>query len=172
MTGCTVVLVGTSHIYQTAEERCPLQNAQDFQHFLSEACRQYDIRTVAEEMNAEALAEVGRNESTPQRVANKLSLTHLFCDPDRGERNRLGLLQENDVKIQAFFGRISNDEIARRIRDEYGKREHYWLERLRTVKHWPVLFICGANHVMSFEAILEADGFSVRRIADDWAPTS
>ena len=172
MTGRPVVLLGTSHMYQTAKERCPPQHAQDFRCFLSEACRRYDIRTVAEEMNAEALAEVSRNESIPHQVASELSLTHLFCDPDRGERKHLGLLQENEVKAQAFLNRISDDETARRIHDEYVKRERFWLERLRTVNKWPVLFICGAEHVMSFESILEADGFSVRRIADDWAPTS
>ncbi|MCY4613324.1 MAG: hypothetical protein OXB94_06870 [Nitrospira sp.] len=107
-----IVLIGTSHPYQTAEERCPPQGAQTFQRFLLEACRRYDIRTVAEEMNVEALVEVKRNESIPQRVASELSLTHLFCDPDRKQRRELGLLQENDIRIQQFSDpNISDDEI-------------------------------------------------------------
>lgn len=164
------MLIGTGPPYQTAEERCPPQGAQAFQRFLSEACRRYGIRTVAEEMNAEALAEVKRNESIPQRVASELSLTHLFCDPDRKQRRELGLLQENDIRIQQFSDpNISDDEIERQICSALTRREHYWLERLQTVIQWPVLFICGADHVKSFEGILKDKGFSVECIAEDWS---
>lgn len=166
-----IVIIGTSHQYQTAEERCPPLGAQAFHWFLSEACRRYGIQTVAEEMNEEALAEVERNESIPQRVARELSLTHLFCDPNRKQRRDRGLLQENDIEIQKFFDpTISKDEIERRKREALTGREQYWLERLQTVpeSEWPVLFICGANHVKSFTGILEGKGFSVERIAHDW----
>ena len=165
-------LIGTSHPYQTAEERCPPQGAQAFQRFLSEACRRYGIRTVAAEMNAEALAEVKRNESIPQRVAKDLSLKHRFCDPNREERGKLGIFQENYLRIKSFPNPpMPEDEIKRQLLEGDRRREQYWLECLLTEPQveWPVLFICGADHVKSFERILKDKGFSVECIAEDWS---
>ena len=168
-----IALIGTSHKYQKEDKDCSKQDAQAFKDFLEKACCDYNIRTVAEEMNEEALVEVDRNESIPQRVAGELSLTPLFCDPDRKQRRDRGLLQENDIRIQQFSDpNISDDEIEEQIRAAWMGRELYWLERLQTVpeSEWPVLFICGAHHVTSFSRILEEKGFIVTRIEDDWEP--
>ena len=51
----TIVLIGTNHIYQARSPRCRPEDAQAFQRFLSEECRQHGIQTVAEEMNPQGL---------------------------------------------------------------------------------------------------------------------
>ena len=66
----TIVLVGTTHRYQT--QGCKPEDAQAFQRFLLQKCRQYGIKTVAEELNEEAL-EMTKNglETTKQKWENK-----------------------------------------------------------------------------------------------------
>lgn len=53
----TIALIGTKHEYQTQSLECQPEDAQAFQRFLSEKCRQYGIKTVAEEMSKQALEE-------------------------------------------------------------------------------------------------------------------
>ncbi len=169
----TIVLIGTSHTYQRADKQCPPGGPQAFQRFLAEACFQYGIQTVAEEMNEQALEEVARKESIPQQVANDLSLKHRFCDPNRAQRAHLGIQTDNQIEVDRFCDpTISQDEVARRKRESLMRRELYWLDRLRTVpeSEWPILFICGADHVKSFPTILEERGVIVEHIADDWSP--
>ncbi len=51
----TIALIGTNHIYQTQSPRCQPEDAQAFQRFLLQVCRQYGIKTVAEELSKQAL---------------------------------------------------------------------------------------------------------------------
>lgn len=166
-----IALIGTSHKYQKEDKDCSKQDVQAFKDFLEKACRVYNIRTVAEEMSEQALEEAHRNNSIPQQAAKALSLKHLFCDPDGERRALLGIEYETAI-VEVFFDRVSCDEAKRRKCESRTKRELYWLERLQTVpeSEWPVLFICGADHVKSFKGILEDNGFSVETIADDWSP--
>ena len=147
-----IVLIGTDHNYQKLgppfqledPENIRLGHAQDFQRYLFEVCPQYGIKTVAEEMNKQALDEAKekwktrkkalerknprvwlpddlegnkaklkrceealewheKGMSIPQRVAKELSLKPLPCDPNRGQRTKLGIFNENDLRIQPFL---------------------------------------------------------------------
>lgn len=168
-----IALIGTSHKYQKEDKGCSKQDVQAFKDFLEKACSDYNIRTVAEEMSEQALEEADRNNSIPQQAAKVLSLKHLFCDPDRKERERLGIFQENYLRIKSFPNLpLPEDEIRRQSLEGDRRREQYWLECLLTEPEieWPVLFICGAHHVTSFSRILEEKGFILTRIEDDWEP--
>ena len=233
-----IVLIGTAHKYQKLSLCCLLKHAQAFQRFLLEKCPQYGIKTVAEEMNEQALEET-REEwerykkvlertdwpkeklerykqalekdredwdqhkkrleskewikeelmrcgealewhkermSIPQRVAKELSLKPLPCDPNRGQRTKLGIFHENDLRIQPFLNSsppMSEDEIQRQILEGHRKRERYWLEQLQqevSESEYPVLFICGAKHVDTFSKLLEEHDFNVICICKDWEP--
>ena len=209
----TIGLIGTNHIYQTQSIRCLPEDAEAFQRFLLKECRQYDIKTVAEELNTQALEMTkkaweenkkdlerrkendawieedlegelkrckealewhNKGMSIPQRVAAKLSLKHLFCDPDGKQRQLLGIEAEDVIELDQFFNcSISDDDVKRRKRESRTQRECYWLNRLRQEvpqSEWPILFICGADHVGSFSKILEEEGFIVIRIEDHWKP--
>ena len=48
----TIILIGTSHSYQT--QACKTEDAQAFQWFLLQKCRQSGIKRLAEELNKEA----------------------------------------------------------------------------------------------------------------------
>ena len=87
--------------------------------------------------------------SVLKRVAEeKPPIEHYFCDPD-GK-------QCTDLRIE---------------RDNWTKREHYWLDRLQQKvpdSEYPVLFICGADHVDTFSKLLEENDFNVICICKDW----
>ena len=158
-----IVVVGTSHSIQTA--------SLELKAFLESICKEVKICAIAEEMNKGALAERGYAESIPMQVANALQLPHRFCDPNREERARLDIGQENDIRAQAWLSRskLSESEITARVAESHAKRERYWLEQLRTLNLWPVLFICGADHVRTFCQLLKQQGISVQIEAEDWA---
>ena len=159
-----VIVVGTSHTIQTADL--------ELQPFLDSLCQEFKIQAVAEEMNEEALAENNCVASIPIRVANALQIPHRFCDPSRIERAKLEIRQENDIRISAFPSTLSESEVAAHVAESHAKRERYWLKQLRSLNLWPVLFVCGADHVPSFCRILKAEGIGVHIAAEDWASNS
>ena len=202
-----IVLIGTAHPYQT--QGCKPEDAEAFLGFLSQKCHQYSIKTVAEELNEQALEmtkksleetkerlesknskglalenlkwikkvlERWEGKSVAQKVAAELGLKELlFCEPDSEQRKLLGIEDERLIELERDFERrISADEAKRRIRESRTKREHYWLKRLREKvpkSEYPVLFICGAEHVDTFSKLLEENDFNVTCICKDWKPS-
>lgn len=158
-----IIVVGTSHTIQTTTS--------ELKPFLDNLCREFKVCVVAEEMSKEALAENNCTASIPMQVASALRVPHLFCDPNREERARLEIHQENDIRIEAFLSTVTSEtEIAARIAESHTKRERYWLEQLRNLNTWPVLFICGADHVTSFCQLLRQEGIAMHVAAEDWIP--
>ena len=158
-----VILVGTDHTLQTTR----LQ----LKAYLEGLCRKFNIRAIAEEMNAEALSDLNTVSSIPQRVAGVLRIPHRYCDPNRAERAKLDIRQENDIRKQAFLSNaaLSESEIAACVAESHAKREQYWLMQLRNLNAWPVLFVCGADHVASFSELLALENISVHVAVEDWA---
>ena len=213
-----IFLIGTEHKYQKQDVERSWEDAQAFQSFLLRACHQCRIKTVAEELNPQALEEAkkrwqnlkkvveGYNKnggyikevkehrkealqvieealkwhkegmSIPQ-LAAKPPRKHLFCDPDWEERKERKIRYVGHLRNKMDDSSIATDEkkkIKRQIRKEDRKRELYWLERLRLKvpeSEWPVLFICGADHVKTFSRILKENDFDVKHIDDDWEPS-
>jgi hypothetical protein len=156
-----VIVFGTSHTIQTADLK--------LKPFLESLCQKFKVHAVAEEMNEEALAEKGCTTSIPMQVASALQIPHRFCDPNRMERVRLEIRQENDIRISAFPSTLPESEVATRVAESHAKRERYWLEQLRSLNFWPVLFVCGAEHVASFRHLLKQEGIVAHIAAKDWA---
>lgn len=156
-----VIVVGTSHPIQMA--------ALELKPFLENLCRQFNVRAVAEELSEEALTEKKCAASIPMQVATALRVPHQFCDPNRAVRAKLEISQENDIRVQGFPSVLSESEVAARLAESHAKRERYWLEQLRNLDVWPVLFVCGADHVASFCQILKREGIAAHVAAGDWA---
>jgi hypothetical protein len=156
-----VIVVGTSHTIQVADL--------DLKPFLKRLCQEFEVHAVAEEMNEEALAEKNCTVSIPMQVASELQMPHRFCDPNRAERAKLRIRQENDIRISAFPSTLPESEVATRLAESHANRERYWLEQLRSLDLWPVLFVCGADHVASFSHLLTQENIVVQIAAEDWA---
>jgi hypothetical protein len=137
-----IFIVGTSHAGYQIRPRCGPQNGADaFKQYVLEAARTHAVQTVAEEMSDEVLQ--GRR-TVGCEAAKEESLFHILCDPNRSERQVLGISKDNTTS-------------------DYQKREKEWLYRLvRSSCRYPVLFVCGACHVDSFAKLCRDEG---------WVPT-
>ena len=163
-----VVLVGTSHSIQMATGGTCQQLVDRFEAFLTNLCATKGIRGVAEELNPEALALRNRSTSIPQRIAVARKLEHRFCDPNRQERADLGIVEETQIEMKAWVHEWSKNETATQQTMHRTMRERLWLRELNRMEQWPVLFVCGANHMSSFQQILEQDNITVCVAAKDW----
>ena len=76
--------------------------------------------------------------------------------------------REEEIDDEALLRDWGSDEIAQRKAESHEKRERYWLEQLRRFDKWPVLFVCGAEHVTSFRNLLEQENITVFVAATDW----
>lgn len=156
-----IIVVGTSHSIQ--------RTSLELRGFLENACRQFDVNAIAEEMSEEALSQHGCAESVPMQVARALDIRHRLCDPSNAERAKLGIRQEADIRAPALGSTLSDPEVAVLLADSNTRRERYWLEQLRVLNVSPLLFVCGPDHVVSFVQLLKREDIAVRVAAENWA---
>ena len=183
-----VLLIGTSHLFQTRSSNTTLAIPELFKSFVLNSATEYHVRLVAEETNRDVLCI----DEVPLTICDEVAAqkTHercLYLDPTSVERKLLGI--ENidhvrsqighDVFMQAARGTCHEDirvEVARRtaldprVRENHEKREHEWLRRLKAKNESPVLLICGADHVHSFSDLAKRSGLSVTVLNSDWKP--
>ncbi len=148
-----VFVLGTHHTYQYGVG-CTQEKESAFRHLVRSAAQTLELGALAEELNEDGLSEHNVRRSVLQQEAAALGLPHCFCEPSRDERVALGVQQENDLRVQAWMNGWSETDIQRRMLDEFRKRETVWCDRLLKLDAWPVLMVCGANHVPSFSALL------------------
>jgi hypothetical protein len=161
-----IVLIGTSHKYQLPDNA----DASAFANLIRSSIDSSDAAAIAEEMSLEALAQKGASQSICSEVANERAIRHLYCDPDNETRNRLTIQGENDIRLAGFFNNLSEGEIEKNIHASHDRRELYWLSRILQFNCWPIIFICGANHVDSFSAKIRAGNLSPEVLERDWSP--
>lgn len=171
-----LVLIGTSHTFQygagnawSRKAPCTAEAEQAFRDVLVEAISRFCLRCVAEEMNEQCLAEAEKPASVPQLVARSLGLPHVLCEPNLGERMVLGIEPENAIRVSAFLNDKTEEDVVAALKEQFRKRESVWLQRVEHLGTWPVLFVCGANHVPSFSALLEQNGVGCEVLHADWA---
>lgn len=148
-------IVGTNHELQHTAK--PFRAAADTANKAREELKSYlrqlagEIRpaVVAEEFSQEVLSIMSAN-SNVKAVADALGIAHRFCDPDIQERTRIGLpgygTEDCDPSERGRFDAI---------------REAYWLEQLSDVLDKTILFVCGADHVSSFNGLLRGKDIAV-----------
>lgn len=164
MRSTMVIVVGTSHTLQ--------RTSMELNAFLKDLCEEFKARAIAEEMSEEALSQNGCGASIPMQVARASALKHRLCDPNNAERAKLGIRQEADIRAHALPATLPESEVATSLADSNAKREQYWLEQLRGLNEWPVLFVCGADHVASFCRLLKHEGIAPHVAAEDWVSSS
>ena len=167
-------IVGTSHHYQFGagtsfgDDYCTEENQSAFVDMLRILAVTLEAKILAEELNQQALEEVGKNTSVLQLVAKGLAIQHMFCDPDRGERVKLGIKSENEIRITAFPKRLSEAVVKKLEAESIKRREQEWLRRLVEAKSKNILFICGANHISTFVQLALGAGFKCRVAHANW----
>ena len=105
----TIILIGTSHSYQT--QACKTEDAQAFQWFLLQKCRQSGIKRLAEELNKEAL----------QKDRNALEETKIRLVKE--SKNPEGPIREDLKWIKKALERWEGKSVAQKVAAELGLKE-------------------------------------------------
>lgn len=169
----TVVLVGTDHKFQVPSNELGVE---EFRRAMRALCKQHKVLAIAEEMSLHALKEKGATESVALQLCADLDdLRHQFSDPSHQERWKLGIRQDNDIRVEHLsddwtLEQIEADVAARGRAASDPIRERFWWSRIQQLNTWPLLFICGANHFVSFAALLRGAGVEVIEEYRDWEP--
>ena len=149
-----VILVGTSHIYQWADESSNSEDIAAFVMLLGSLKGGYEARAIAEEMSIDSLAMHDREASTTKRFCDAHGLAHAYCDPSIAEQARLGIVNDGNVLLAQQLEGLSDSQVRRRISAEHRKREELWVAALERLAQWPVVFVCGSKHVRRLSALL------------------
>lgn len=167
-------IVGTGHHYQFGtgaqfgRDRCSKSDERAFAFMLRILASSVAAEVFAEELNAQALTEVGKDRSVVQALAMELSRDHMFCEPDRQERVSLGIKMENDIRISAFQESLDEDAVQELVVESWRRREQEWLRRLQPLRSRTVIFICGANHIESFVPLAREYGHECQVVHANW----
>lgn len=165
-------LIGTNHAHQLEGQKDG--DSASFAEYLAAFCSDNGIDLLAEELNEEAIAKWKAGGSVTKSVASKLSICHRFCDPDREDRQRLGVLTDQEAAKKLGFGSALTLQQAALVEAEVRKtwpaRENFWLEALRQVTFTHCAFVLGAKHVVTFSGLLRAQGFTVYVAQANWEP--
>jgi len=161
-----VVLLGTSHTIQLAGIGTNIGVA--FFYELKTICARHKTCALAEEMSQFAVTAANMEFTIPYAVARDCGLTHIYVDPDPKQRAILGIEESGFTKLKSFTQGITDEEITFQLKQADFKREQYWLRQLDELALWPLLFVCGANHVDSFSSLLVANHHSIEVAHSDW----
>lgn len=164
----TAFLFGTRHDYQ----RPGNPGCEQFRTVVTAACQERQVRLIAEEMSLEALGLFHATTSVCKQVADSMSIPHRYCDPSSAEQTSLGIANPGKVSPGAFSPSCDYHEPDPEVREAGAIRERRWLEHLMEVDLWPVLFVCGAHHISSFQHLLETRRVTVHVLSPrcGWAP--
>ena len=165
----TVFVLGTDHCYQRRDVHFTEAQHVAFAQFVIEICRTRQIEVVGEEFSIDALAEAQIAQTVPYAIARSLNLVHRYCDPDLATRAKLGIQKEGDIRVNAHFNRWAESVIQQKLQASHRARETLWLQQIFELDVWPLLFVCGADHVMSFLTLLREQNIQVELVASDWA---
>jgi hypothetical protein len=158
-----IYLVGTHHELQhtgailkerTAPEIVESKR-REFRSYLREKILELRPALVAEELSQDLLTyKNGR--SIAGGVAEELGIEHRLCDPGFEERERLGIP-----------GRA--DDLTGQAREkQFEIRERYWLDCISDRFDSAVLFVCGGEHTLRFEALLAEKEWQPKVLEPYW----
>ncbi|MEI8631566.1 hypothetical protein P4S72_04480 [Vibrio sp. PP-XX7] len=149
-----VILIGTSHSTQRNLERT------EFSDYVESIANQYGVKAIAE--------EIDESPSVVQRLSKYLNVKYINIEPSMNEREELGINRFPgliDLAVYQEFGNVeskgAHNEIERRMQSDCRKRENEWLRRIDNLGVFPILVVCGANHVEPFSLLLRNNDYSV-----------
>ena len=129
-------------------DTCPVI-VERFESYLRDAAISLNATTIAEENSKQLVDQLEGGSSVAKKVAEELGLRHAYCDPDLDGRASLGVgIHQED-------------------------REPIWMDRIQPLSpnETSIIFVCGADHCVSFRSLLERNGLDVRINCPDWMET-
>jgi hypothetical protein len=131
-----------------------------FYEYLSVEAERIDADLLAEEMNEEELAlyaDHGARDSVARRVALEQQRKHLFINPDRRDRERLGITKEQIRQERNGQAALTDEQYEEICRQEFARRENRWLQHLQSVSFHYCICIIGSKHIPTFPSLLSAN---------------
>lgn len=171
-------IIGTGHHYQFGSSvrfgnyRCSAEDQNAFARLLRDLATSCVADVLAEELNPQALEEVGKTTSVMQLVAAELAIPHLFCEPDRTERAKLGIRDENEIRVSSFPNDLHESVVQSLLAESWRRREQEWLRRLVGARSKNVVFVCGSEHISTFVAFAQQQGVQCKVVDDSWEASS
>jgi len=159
-----IALIGTSHKYQRPGH--PAES--EFRSLINQVCASLKVQAIAEEMSLEALAQQHATQSICEKIAKAAGLPHRYCDPDNEQRRDLNIRDEQNIQDEGFNCNWNPERIEEEVAASHAIRERHWLTLLLQLDRWPVLFVCGDNHIDSFCQMLKNNNLHVDAKARDW----
>lgn len=160
----TVFLIGTSHTYQ----RSGHTKEGEFRKLIAQLSAAFRVRAIAEEMSLEALEGKQASRSLCDEFAEAAGLSHRYYDPNNEQRKALNIRGKQSIELDGFYRDWSVQQIEQTIAADHAIRERYWLGQLFQLDSWPALFVCGADHIHTFSAMLKNEGVNVDVVMRDW----
>ena len=156
-----------------------------FSIFLKEKIKEHNIILVAEEFNEDALHKVSNgNIATVKNVveelkSGKLKIEHRFCEPSEAYRKLKNILSPSEILSKKLnihsYGEsgpnLDKDQqkiFDSEIKKSFSARETFWFEKIGNYLDRNVIFVCGADHVRSFGALLTRKGYRPTVLIESW----
>lgn len=162
------LLIGTFHHVHVRQDNSVQTEMDGFEAIVRNAIRDHHPDVIVEEMSEEAMRFRNGTSTIPGELAIKFGLPHAMVDPSHAQRLKAGIETPRDIEISAFIRGIPDDVVAARLAEANRRRERYWLDRILEIKAQRLLFVCGAAHVESFDALAREEGHSVEVLCREW----
>jgi len=120
-----------------------------FENYLRDSATSLNVTVIAEELSEQLVDQMEGGASVAKTVVEELGLRHAYYDPNREERIALG--------------------VGERPED----REPIWMARIQpfSPNETSIIFVCGAEHSVSFQSLLERNSLHARIHCQDWTET-
>lgn len=170
-----IFLIGTTHSVQIHRENHPPQlkaKVDRFEAFVEDAALAHAVTAIAEEYSSEEVAFFGGS-SVAKAVAERLSVSHQYCELTSGERRMLGIPARHDLLNEAWknqdeTGVPIETYLSEKERSFFRQRERIWIGQLMPLLPGRILYILGSAHISTFPARLSENNISWNIICEDW----
>lgn len=147
-----IIIVGTCHTLQCGVGSYTDKQRNNYKNHIVKLCKSYSVALVAEEMCFFGLSQHEVSDTVVAKLTKtEINSEHEYIDiPFEGR----ALLNIGNVSIAKFqkteFSKITSKskreaQFRKRLLDPM--RELFWFAKLLDIGKWPVLLICGDNHV-------------------------
>ena len=167
-----VYIVGTAHAIQCGNtEKAAPEMIVAFHNEISRIFSKHKIKRVAEEMSMDGLGRQSVDKTIGHRVATDYGICHHHIDVNRSARAELSMDDSLPAVASLNVDNVNQHELiegVQRLRNEF--RERVWIARIISHNTWPVLFICGSNHVIAVYELFRQLGMNSRILHSDFDP--
>lgn len=152
-----VIIIGTGHRLQAGHDSYSSSQLKAFADLLDTTRKKYRVKFIAEEMSGDVLGNFGVTATVAKTLADRKKLAHRYFDLTCQERSALGVDRFGLHQTGQAAG-LSDAQFAALEKTVEELRECVWLVRVLDSNKWPVLLICGANHVPRVQYLFNSVG--------------